>query len=132
MRQSIPIAVILALMLAVTPVQAQDDAAPDAPTEDRADEGLSLMERGARMFLDGMRSEMEPALRDLGDMLATMGPAMQEFLQQMGPAMADLLGRIDDLSVYEAPELLPNGDIIIRRKPEAGPLPPPQEGEIDI
>lgn len=132
MRQSIPIAAILALLLVVTPLHAQDDAAPDAPTEDSADEGLSLMERGARMFLDGMRSEMEPALRDLGDMLATMGPAMQEFLRDMGPAMADLLGRIDDLSVYEAPELLPNGDIIIRRKSDAGPLPPPQEGEIDI
>ena len=143
MRQSIPIPIAailaLALTLAVTPVQAQDDAAPDdaapeLPTEEgrSADEGLSLMERGARMFLDGMRSEMEPALRDLGDLLATMGPAMQEFLQQMGPAMADLLGRIDDLAVYEAPELLPNGDIIIRRKPDAGPLPPPQEGEIDI
>jgi hypothetical protein len=132
MRQSIPFAAILALLLAVTPLQAQNGAAPDTPTEDSADEGLSLMERGARMFLDGMRSEMEPALRDLGDMLATMGPAMQEFLRDMGPAMADLLGRIDDLSVYEAPELLPNGDIIIRRKPDAGPLPPPQEGEIDI
>ena len=132
MKQSIPIAAVTALLLAVTPLQAQDDTAPDAPTEDSADEGLSLMERGARMFLDGMRSEMEPALRDLGDMLATMGPAMQEFLRDMGPAMADLLGRIDDLSVYDAPELLPNGDIIIRRKPEAGPLPPPQDGEIDI
>lgn len=127
-------ATLLALMLAVTPLQAQDDAAPDLPTEEgrSADEGLSLMERGARMFLDGMRREMEPALRDLGDMLATMGPAMQDFLREMGPAMSELLGRIDDISVYEAPELLPNGDIIIRRKPDAGPLAPPQEGEIDI
>lgn len=132
MKQSFPIAAIVALLLTVAPLHAQDEAPPDAPTDESTDEGLSLMERGARMFLDGMRSEMEPALRDLGDMLATMGPAMQEFLQEMGPAMADLLGRIDDLSVYEAPELLPNGDIIIRRKPDAGPLPPPQDGEIDI
>lgn len=134
MRQSISFAALIALMLTVSPLQAQDDSAPDLPTEEgrSADEGLSLMERGARMFLDGMRREMEPALRDLGDMLATMGPAMQEFLRDMGPAMASLLDRIDDLSVYEPPELLPNGDIIIRRKPDAGPLPPPQEGEVDI
>ena len=134
MKQSISFAALIALMLTVAPLQAQDDSAPDLPTEEgrSADEGLSLMERGARMFLDGMRREMEPALRDLGDMLATMGPAMQEFLRDMGPAMASLLDRIDDLSVYEPPELLPNGDIIIRRKPDAGPLPPPQEGEVDI
>ena len=134
MKQSISFAALIALMLTVAPLQAQDDSAPDLPTEEgrSADEGLSLMERGVRMFLDGMRREMEPALRDLGDMLATMGPAMQEFLRDMGPAMASLLDRIDDLSVYEPPELLPNGDIIIRRKPDAGPLPPPQEGEVDI
>lgn len=125
---------MLALMLAMTPAQAQvDDALPPTTEEgDTPDEGLSLMERGARMFLDGMRREMSPALQDLRDMMADMGPAMQEFVQRMGPAMAELLGRIDDLSVYEAPELLPNGDIIIRRKPDAGPLPPPADGEIDI
>lgn len=31
---------------------------------------------------------------------------------------------------YEMPEILPNGDILIRRKPQ--PLPPPREGEIDL
>lgn len=132
MKQTFALAGLMALMLAVAPLQAQDDAPSEPPKQDSTDEGLSLMERGARMFLDGMRREMEPALRDLGDMLATMGPAMQEFLQEMGPAMAALLDRVGDLSAYQAPELLPNGDIIIRRKPEAGPLPPPQDGEIDI
>lgn len=133
---TLTLSALLALGLTLTAVQAQvpEQVVPDAPTEEgrSADEGLSLMERGARMFLEGMRREMEPALEDLRDLMVEMGPAMQEFIQQMGPAMADLLGRIDDLSAYEAPELLPNGDIIIRRKPESGPLPPPQEGEIDI
>lgn len=31
---------------------------------------------------------------------------------------------------YEMPEVLPNGDILIRRKPQ--PLPPPRDGEIDL
>ena len=135
MKAIVPLA---ALMLAFAPVsalaQVPDSTAPAAPTEEArsADEGLGLMERGARMFLEGMRREMAPTLEDLRDMLVTMGPAMQQFLRDMGPAMTDLLGRIDDLTVYEMPELLPNGDIIIRRKPDAGPLPPAGDTEIDI
>lgn len=68
-------------------------------------EGLSLMEEGARLLFRGLLDELEPALRDLE-------------------------GLIDDLSAYHPPEILPNGDIIIRRKV---PLtPPPDEGEIDL
>jgi hypothetical protein len=134
MRQALPHAALVALMLTFAPAAAQVAQPPAAsPEEGRsADEGLSLMERGARMFLEGMRREMAPALEDLRALVDTMGPAMQDFLRQMGPAMAALLNRVGDLSAYEAPALLPNGDIIIRRKPEAGPLPPPPENEIDI
>jgi len=134
MRPIAPLALLLVLLLAMPPAQAQMNDSQPEPTEEGGspDEGLSLMERGARLFLEGMRREMSPALEDLRDLVAGMGPAMQDFIQRMGPAMAELLNRIDDLSVYEAPELLPNGDIIIRRKPDAGPLPPPADGEIDI
>ncbi|MFD1193271.1 hypothetical protein ACFQ3C_01135 [Seohaeicola saemankumensis] len=134
MRHDFALAALLAIGLTLAPAQAQDSDAPAPPeTGDQpGDEGLSLMERGARMFLEGMRREMEPALEDLRDLMVDMGPAMQQFMRDMGPAMADLLRRIDDLSAYEAPELLPNGDIIIRRKPDSGPLPPPEDGEIDI
>ena len=31
---------------------------------------------------------------------------------------------------YEPPVILPNGDILIRRKPAT--LPPPEDGEIDL
>ena len=49
----------------------------------------------------------------------------------MGPAMVELLGKIDDLSAYHPPEMLPNGDIIIRRKmPEE--IEDAPEDEIDI
>lgn len=123
---------VLVLALTVMPVAAQDETLPPPAEGPSTDEGLSLMERGARMFLEGMRREMAPALQDLQSMVETMGPAMQDFLRDMGPALADVLNRVGDLSAYQAPELLPNGDIIMRRKPDAGPLPPPQDGEIDI
>nr|WP_299679880.1 hypothetical protein [uncultured Roseobacter sp.] len=80
----------------------------------------SMMERGAQQFLEGLLLEMEPAL-----------DSMRGFMDQMGPALADLMGQIEDWSVYEAPEILPNGDIIIRRKPEKEPEPELQP-QIDL
>jgi hypothetical protein len=44
---------------------------------------------------------------------------MQQFLNEMGPALTELQDTISDWSNYAAPEVLPNGDIIIRRKPDA-------------
>ncbi len=85
------------------------------------DSGPSLMERGAQQFLEGLLKEMEPALE-----------GMQGFMQQMGPAMRDLLREIEDWSIYEAPEVLPNGDIIIRRKPEETTPEPLPEGQIEL
>lgn len=109
------------------PVLAQDgDASPEEPGS-----GRSLVEEGARMFLEGLMREMEPALRDLEGMAGEIQPSLKEFAQEMGPAFADLLAKVDDLSNYEMPEMLPNGDIIIRRK---APLEPeaPDDAEPDI
>jgi len=72
------------------------------------EDGSSLMERGAQQFLEGLLQEMEPAWREL-----------QDFMDAMGPAMIDLMDEVKDWSAYEPPEILDNGDIIIRRKPEA-------------
>ncbi len=112
----------LALILALTasPVLAQD-----------AERGLSLMERGAQLFLDGLLREVEPGLRDLEGALREMEPALRGFIDQMGPALTELLGQVDDLANYNAPEMLPNGDIILRRKQ---PLPPkaPDPGGIEL
>lgn len=36
----------------------------------------------------------------------------------MGPKLRAVLEDVEDWSVYEAPEVLDNGDIIIRRKPD--------------
>lgn len=82
-------------------------------------EGLGLMERGAELFFRGLMDDMAPALDELRDLAEEMGPQMQLFLEEMGPRFGELLSQIDDLTHYEAPEILPNGDIIIRRKPDA-------------
>lgn len=70
----------------------------------------------------------EEELRALGDLAAQM---MHRFAEKIEP-LADKLRRlVDDIDAYEAPERLPNGDIIIRRKPESAPpapLPPPEGG----
>ncbi|MBT8417717.1 MAG: hypothetical protein KJO42_09775 [Silicimonas sp.] len=56
---------------------------------------------------------------------------MQGFMAEMEPALEDLEGFLDNLNAYHPPEVLPNGDIIIRRKTplerEIG-----EEGDIDL
>lgn len=94
-------------------------AAP-AGAQDNADEGLSLMEEGAKMIMRHLMDEMGSTMEDLDNLSEQMAPALQE-LQQM----------INDLSAYEMPEMLPNGDIIIRRKTPLEVVPPSVE-EIEI
>lgn len=106
--------------------------AEDAPEGDMG-EGLDLMEEGARMLMRGLMSEMEPALDALRDNVEQMGPALGEFVQSVGPAFGALLERIDDLRYYESPEILPNGDIIMRRSPDAPAWEPePDTTEIEL
>ncbi|MEZ5913878.1 MAG: AAA+ family ATPase [Paracoccaceae bacterium] len=70
------------------------------------DEGMDLLGKGAELLLRGLMNEMEPALKDLSD-------------------------QIGELNAYHPPEILPNGDIIIRRKvPLTGE--PSDEGEIEL
>lgn len=100
-----------------------------------ADEGTSLMEEGAKLFFRGLMEEMEPALRELEELADDLEPALRQFAQEMGPALRDLLATVEDWSVYEPPVVLPNGDILLRRKPDMptpDALPAPEEGEIDI
>lgn len=108
MRQTLT-AVLAALMLAAPAAQAQEEAPQEGP---------SLIEQGARMFLKGLMQEASPALEGMREMAERLGPQLREFVEVMGPALADILAEVEDLSDYEAPEMLPNGDIIIRRKPQ--------------
>ena len=113
---------ILASALLAAPAVAQD-VAPDLPEE----ETPGLMQRGAEMFLRGLMNEMGPSLRE-----------MESALKDVQPEIRKLLALVDDLRNYQAPERLPNGDILIRRKPDAPPLvapdgpTPPKEGEVDL
>jgi hypothetical protein len=88
--------IAIALMLTLTPAVAQE-----ADTE----KGLSLLEEGAGLLLRGLMDDMEPAMQDMAEALA-----------QAEPMLRDLLGKMGDLTNYHAPEVLPNGDILIRRK----------------
>lgn len=96
--------------------------------------GLSLMERGAQLFMEGILKEMEPAIDEFSGLTEKMGPALKNFATEMGPKLTELLEQVDDWSAYTAPEMLPNGDIIIRRKPDHPMVPPetPTEPEPQI
>lgn len=105
-------AALLAVCLAAAPAAAQESAPETSEEED----GLSLMEEGARLFFRGIMSELDPALRELEGLTRELEPAVRDFAREMGPALRDLLGRVEDWSAYHPPEMLPNGDIIMRRK----------------
>ena len=62
-----------------------------AYAQETPEDGIDLMGEAMRLFMRGLMAEMEPALDDLADML-------------------------DSIDSYHPPEVLPNGDIIIRRK----------------
>ena len=99
-----------------SPAPGHEESAPKGFSE----EGLSLMEKGMKLFMRGLAQEMEPAMRDLEGMT-----------QEWGPAIGKLLGMVDDFTNYYPPEMLPNGDIIIRRKQPDEKI-APKHGEIDI
>ena len=108
-------------------------AAPLAAQEEGEDDGLTLMERGAQLFFEGIMREIEPAMKDLEGLADRMGPEVKRFVEEMGPAFAELMEKIDDFSAYHPPELLPNGDIILRKKtPGEMPENPLEDGEIEI
>ena len=97
------LALTLALTLAVaaTPLAAQD--AGDRPANPDLAEGAEMLSEGFRKLFRGLLEELEPA-----------GEAAEE-------GWNDLVDWLGDLSAYEAPEQLPNGDILIRRKAPLAP-----------
>ena len=92
---------ILALLLLPVPALAQ------TPPSD-ADKGLSLMQQGAELLFNHMLGQVEPSLQD-----------MAQALKEAQPKLMEILAMMDDLANYHAPEKLPNGDIILRRKTPA-------------
>lgn len=109
---------LLALILA-TPATAQDEP--------------SLMEQGAKQFVEGLLQEMAPALDELTQLMEDAGPALQDFMAEMGPKLSEVLEEVEDWSAYEAPQVQPNGDIIIRRKPDTPKITPEEQmPQIDL
>ena len=89
-------------------------ASPAAAQQDDLEEGLGLIERGMDLMMRRLLDEMGPTIEDAEGTLRIL---------------EGVLGEIDR---YEAPEVLPNGDIIIRRKPEVVPELAPEDGEIEL
>lgn len=65
----------------------------------------------------------------LGDRL---GSLMGEVLREVDPWLADLMDKLGDLTGWHAPEILPNGDILIRRRPPAEDQPVPRSDSDSI
>ena len=110
----------LLLCLSCAPAYAEDASPtlPGTPPGD-VDEGVSLLQEGAKLLLKGLMANMEPAMQDMGRAITEMQPALNDLLAMMG-----------DISKYHAPEMLENGDIILRHKTpvELAPAAP----EIDL
>lgn len=126
-----PSAAVLVLSLALAgPLWAEDPAPKPEPKPE--DDGFSLVEEGAKLMLRGLMSEMEPTLKDMDKALNDLAPMMQE----LAPRMRELITLLGDMQNYQAPEVLPNGDILIRRKvplvPRIGPQLPGKDGAIDL
>ncbi len=129
MRLALP--PLLLAALATAPAFAQDASPAPTPEED----GFSLIEEGAKLVLRGLLSEMQPALDDMDQAMDQIGPAIEAFGAEVGPKLRQLIALIDDFSNYDAPVMLPNGDILIRRNAPlvtpTEPLPGPN-GEIEL
>lgn len=117
------LAPVFALSLVMSPALAESD---------NSDQGIDLMEEGARLLLRGLLSEMEPAIDELQGLADDFGPRMQLFAEEIGPAFVELMDQVDDFTNYQAPEFLPNGDIIIRRRDDAPDFQPELAPDIEL
>ena len=43
---------------------------------------------------------------------------LRKWSEKLGPMLEEFGEKMPDLSEYEMPELMPNGDILIRKKPQ--------------
>ena len=96
--------------------QGQPQTAPQPPAQ-LQDAPADLFERGMEAVLDNVLREMQPTFDD-------MARGLDHARNTFGPALNDLGTLVDDIGNYQAPERLPNGDILIRRRADAPPPPP--------
>lgn len=93
-----------------------DSPPPDCPLFDPD------CQRLPRLFQD-LERDLGPLFRDLERDVA---PLLEGFGRRMEPYLRELAEMLGDLNRWEAPEILPNGDILIRRRPAPPPDQPPE------
>lgn len=91
--------------------------APAAPPATTPPIGDDPIQRGIEGIMQDLLTRAQPHLEGLAGEL-------QGAWSDYGPAFGQLTGLMDDIANYQAPERLSNGDILIRRKPDAPPPPP--------
>ena len=76
--------------------------------------------------MDNLLKQFEDLSKNAQSMLegwvADIGPKLEE----LGPTLEEFADKIGDMSAYHPPEILDNGDIIIRRKIPTEPIPAPE------
>lgn len=70
--------------------------------------------------------------REAEELTEAAREAIEQFAAMMGPMLDGLEQMIEDMPRYEAPEVLPNGDILIRRVPQAPDAPPGLDPDADV
>ncbi|UWP97032.1 hypothetical protein K3X48_03245 [Aliiroseovarius crassostreae] len=99
--------------------QSPQPSPPLSPEGDpKLEDGAEMMSRGLQMLLDGLAQEMSPMRDGLAEGMA------ENWARQLHEGWQDLMAEMGDLSAYHPPEVLPNGDIILRRKLPQPPVPP--------
>ncbi|MDO5657467.1 MAG: hypothetical protein Q4G36_03970 [Paracoccus sp. (in: a-proteobacteria)] len=101
----------LALLLGAAPAISQ----VQTPERD-ASEPPSAMEQALESFALDLFGRFEPYMRGMAE-------EAQRSFNDYAPALENLSALMDDIGNYAMPERLPNGDIIIRRNPDAPPPP---------
>lgn len=96
------LAIRAALIGALALPAAAQDPAPEG-------DGPSLFEQGTRLILRGLAEDLAPHMRELHQ---DLDKAMADW----EPALRQLMDLIGDIRSYHPPEMLPNGDIILRKK----------------
>jgi len=112
------IALPLIACLIALPAAAQETE-PQEPPEDSAPL-LPFLEQFGKDLMRDFQQEIAP---DLERMMERMGPEMERLMAPMLPRLQELGETLGGLTQYELPEILPIGDIMIRRKKDAPPLP---------
>lgn len=131
---ALPLAAPLPLMAQQETSPSADDQAPQAaPTPPEGGDDLGgLAERfgdALQLFQERLPGLMEESGDQFAELADRAGPALRSFIDQMGPALSGIMDQVKDFSNYEAPQVLPNGDILIRRKEDAPEYMPPIPGQ---